>query len=250
MSTAVFPSELADVLNAKGKAILNGRARKPVDQPSVVFWGEVVDRRKTDKLIKILDEKFYAVLSARPTDNDIIPIPRDYRGFALDGVAPYSCRVRCGYVNKTDDPEVYELADKYGINTFMNSQSLLQFASKVTGYELAHGSDGAYGQLSCYQKGDYVGLHSDWYGTAKSTHYFVDLQIHLPNRYTESHLFIYQRGEHLNGCVDFGATPSLSVCRFPFWHMTTPLRSRPRHDAKARRWLLMTALEIGGSGTV
>jgi hypothetical protein len=241
----MFPSELSDILNAKGKAILNGRRSAEPEHTGVVFWGEVVDKRRTDKLIKILDEHMHAVLDAKPAEEERQQaIPNEYRPYDLEGVAPYSFRVRCGYVNPNDDPRVFELADKLGITKFMNSESLRKFASKVSGYKLERGDEGAYGQLSCYHQDDYVGLHSDWYGTAKSTHHFVDIQVHLPNRHAESHAFIYQRGQWLDGYAEVGAQPCLSVCKFPFWHMTGPLRSRPRHAGKARRWLVMTAYEI------
>lgn len=148
--------------------------------------------------------------------------------------------------------DVQEAFVNTGIYDFFKSDSVMQFAERVTGYPLTR--DMANGiLLVCYTHGDYISPHTDvrwshdagWSKENKSLGY-VNIYMSFPNDAVQEQWIVVQNGRQLNKV--YGGRPPLNgnitVDRLPYWHYSTPLQGKPGSEHEARRWLLMVSYAI------
>ncbi|MFP8780121.1 hypothetical protein [Hydrogenophaga sp. RWCD_12] len=154
---------------------------------------------------------------------------------------PKSLRIQTVYF---DSPRTaaYRAASKIGLLQMLRSESLAQFAERITGLSL----DRRRGiQLILYQPGDYSGPHNDHHPeNAHAKDGFIDLHISLCNEGVQDQFLVCEENGHLAGVYPAASDGSVAVYRLPFWHYTTPLRAKPGAEKDARRWLLLATFDL------
>ena len=250
-----FPPQFADILNARGRRLLES-SREPFPQFSadaqgpdapIAHFSDIIQRRKARALIQLLDERVFAHIDTGPDEEfpAFRPLPSGYAKYVRSWNSPYSSRLRMGNADAEEDPMMHRIARRIGLSRFMNSDTLLEFVRRVTGYRVAPRNGQVYCQVSCYCTGDYIGLHSDLHRRNGKTRHFVLCQLNLPNDAVANQMLVHQQGPYLSGAVNHDQ-PGVSVLRLPFWHMATPLQPKAGHEAHARRWVAMASMGLLG----
>jgi hypothetical protein len=239
-----FPSEFADLLNARGRAILerpprfdefHSRGRTPI-----AVFDDLIDDKTARRCIAALDAAMYPLL--RRMHN---PIPTE----ALTGMKknykeslPKNVRVRTVTLN-SGRSKALDAAKEIGLSQMMKSESFLKFAEAVVGAPLQRGHWGR--QVICYERGDYSGPHNDHHPESKgSRNGFVDIHIMFSNDAVQSQWLVYEEKRFLSAAHEVGTPGGIAVYRLPFWHYTTPLVARPGRENDARRWLLLGSMDF------
>jgi hypothetical protein len=238
-----FPSELDDLLNARGRRLLAeapkfeeliARRRTPI-----VFLEGVIDRDVARDCVRLLDEALYPRM--RRLD---VPIPRET---VTDMTSNYTeqlaktVRVRTATFNSARS-KVLDAAREIGLEAMMSSASFLRAAQAATRSTLDGKASGR--QVICYQSGDYSGPHNDHHPEDEGTcNGFVDLHIMFSNDAVAQQLLVYEQRGFFSSAHEVSGRPSIAIYRLPFWHYTTPLVARPGREADARRWLLLGSFD-------
>lgn len=102
-------------------------------------------------------------------------------------------------------------------------------------------------QLGAYRHGSYVGPHNDYYGTARKPEYFIDVHFSFNNKYVKHMYLMYQLGDLMSGMTELHTKGGIGVYRLPMWHQSTPLQGVKGREDKAKRWLIMTAVDLKSS---
>jgi len=235
-----FPSEFADLLNARGRALLDrpprldefrGRGRTPI-----AVFDDLIDVQTARQCIAALDAVMWPFL--RRMHN---PIPRE----ALTGQKknykdqlPKTVRVRTATLNSARSKSL-DAAKEIGLSQMMESESFRRFAEAVVGARLQENDWGR--QVICYEQGDYSGPHNDHHPESKiARNGFVDVHIMFSNEAVQSQWLVYEEKHFLSKSHDVSAPSGIAVYKLPFWHYTTPLIGKPG----ARRWLLLGSLDF------
>lgn len=139
----------------------------------------------------------------------------------------------------------YKVACDIGLVSLLKSESLREFASAVSGFQL---SSRPGMQVIRYGSGDYVGPHNDHH--PEDLHLrngYVDLQITLSQPGVARQYLIYEKGGFFNQLCNVGIKSGVAVSMLPFWHQVTPLEVKPGQERDAHRWLLLASFEIVAS---
>ena len=238
-----FPSELDDLLNARGRRLLADapkfEAMMARRQTPIVVLEGVIDRGVARDCVRLLDETLYPLM--RRMDR---PIPRES---VVDMTENYSdaltktVRVRTATFNSPRS-KVLDAAREIGLEQMMTSASFQRAAQAPTRSPLAATCGGR--QVICYQSGDYSGPHNDHHPEDAGTcHGFVDLHVMFSNDAVAQQLLVYEQRGYLSSAHDVSGAPSIAIYRLPFWHYTTPLVARRGREAAARRWLLLGSFD-------
>lgn len=131
----------------------------------------------------------------------------------------------------------YGVALRIGLLRMLYSDSFLALAEAVSGHCL--GRKRLHCSLFCYERGDYVGPHTD--GTPDG---FVALNLSLPNEAVAQQWLLHEGPDGFNEMVDVGSGPSIQVLKLPVWHQITPLVGKPNAGTTARRWLVSQGFRI------
>jgi hypothetical protein len=240
----MFPIEFADLLNRRGRKLLDGNGvvdvfRRRGATPIVVF-DDLIDDDVARRCIAALDEAMYARLKRMYT-----PVPRE----SLTGMKRnYSesltktVRVRTATFNSRGS-QALAAADAIGLGPMLKSESFRRFAEVVVGEPMRRDYWGR--QVICYEPGDYSGPHNDHHpedeGVANG---FVDVHIMFSNDAVASQLLVYEERGFLSKSHEVAGRSGIAVYRLPFWHYTTPLIARRGREREARRWLLLGSFDF------
>ena len=241
----MFPIEFADLLNRRGRKLLDGDGdgldvfRRRGATPIIVF-DELIDDDVARRCIAALDEGMYASLKRMYT-----PVPRE----ALTKMKKnYSesltktVRVRTATFNSRGS-QALAAADAIGLGPMLKSESFRRFAEVVVGEPIRRDNWGR--QVICYEPGDYSGPHNDHHPEdAEVRNGFVDVHIMFSNDAVASQLLVYEEHGFLSKSHEVTGRSGIAVYRLPFWHYTTPLIARRGREAEARRWLLLGSFDF------
>jgi len=241
----MFPNEFADLLNRRGRKLLDGDGRghevfRRRGATPIVLYENLIDDDVALRCIAALDDGMYAGLKRMHT-----PIPRD----ALTGMKEnYSeslrktVRVRTATFN-SNGSKVLAVADKIGLGRMLKSETFRRFAEVVVGEPLRRDWWGR--QVICYEPGDYSGPHNDHHPEHEQVaNGFVDVHIMFSNDAVASQLLVYEEHGFLSKSHEVAGRSGIAVYRLPFWHYTTPLIARPGREHEARRWLLLGSFDF------
>ncbi|HEV2719424.1 MAG TPA: hypothetical protein VG323_05365 [Thermoanaerobaculia bacterium] len=240
----MFPSDFADLLNRRGRKLLDGNGGFDVFRrrgaTPIVLIEKVIDDAVARRCIAALDEAMYPVLKRMHT-----PIPREavtkMRKNYSDSLMK-TVRVRTATFNSRGS-QVLAAADAIGLAPMMHSDSFRRFAEAVVGDPLCREDWGR--QVICYEPGDYSGPHNDHHPEhAGSRNGFVDVHIMFSNDAVASQLLVYEEHGFLSRSHEVAGRSGIAVYRLPFWHYTTPLIARPGREQEARRWLLLGSFDF------
>lgn len=240
----MFPHQFADLLNARGRKLLEEPPqfdvfRKRGATPIVVL-SDLIDDAVAKKCIRALDDAFYPILKWMRT-----PIPRE----AITGMKKnYSdtlkktVRVKTATLNSRKSYAL-DAGRRVGLSQMMESESFLRFAEVIVGAPLSKKQWGR--QVICYEQGDYSGPHNDHHPESEvARNGFVDLHIMFSNDAVQSQWLVYEERGYLSQAHEVATRSGIAVYRLPFWHYTTPLVGRPGREHQARRWLLLGSFDF------
>ena len=231
-----FPTEFADVLSRKGRAILRGDSEPPghIDESCrrVVSVDGAMDPDGAAACIAALDAYLLPVL------------PRDVLELAPESLAAGAgmpdCWRRKGGNLVDRESARYLAARRTGLLRMLYSESFHRFAEALSGYRLARRR--LHCSIFCYEAGDYVGPHTD--ATSRE---FLALNVSLPSTAISQQWLMHQVAGGYDAMIDLASAPLLQVLRLPMWHQITPLVAAPTTGAKTpRRWLLSQGFGILG----
>jgi hypothetical protein len=238
-----FPKEFADLLNARGRSLIDSPRRfdefhRKGRAPIVVF-DDLIDRKVARRCIAALDWAMYPQLRRMFT-----PIPRE----ALTGMKENyteslkkTVRVRTATLNSRKSLAL-DAAREIGLAAMMESDSFRRFAEVVVGAPMARNHWGR--QVICYQPGDYSGPHNDHHPESDGTRNgFIDLHIMFSNDAVQSQWLVYEEKHFLSASHEVATPSGIAVYRLPFWHYTTPLVAKKGRETEARRWLLLGSFD-------
>jgi hypothetical protein len=238
-----FPTEFADLLNKRGRRLLDHPPRLPQftekGRTPIVVFDDFIERDVARRCVAALDRAIYPLLRRMHT-----PIPRE----ALTGMKknysetlPKTVRVRTVTLNSARS-QALDAANAIGLGPMMRSETFLRFAEAVVGAPLRNDHWGR--QVICYQHGDYSGPHNDHHPERpEARNGFIDVHIMFSNEHVQSQWLVYEEKHFLSASHEVAAPSGIAVYRLPFWHYTTPLVARRGREADARRWLLLGSFD-------
>ncbi len=236
-----FPSELDDLLNARGRRLLAEapQLEKLLAQrrTPILVLENVIDDEVARDCIRLLDEAIYPHLRRMHQE-----VPRE----ALAGMTenyeemlPKTMRVRTAMF-KTRKSRVLDAAREIGLADMMTSKSVVRLAQSVSQPKLRVNDWGR--QVICYETGDYSGPHNDHHPQNEGEcNGFVDFHLMFSNDDVAQQLLVYEERRFLSAVRDVSSRSALAIYRLPFWHYTTPLMARAGRENSARRWLLLAS---------
>jgi len=239
-----FPSEFADLLNARGRALIDNPPRLDVfrerGRTPIAVFDDLIDDTTARRCIEALDAVMFPLM--RRMHN---PIPRE----ALTGQKknykdklPKTVRVRTATFNSGRSKSL-DAAREIGLAQMMESESFRRFAEAVVGAPLQENNWGR--QVICYGEGDYSGPHNDHHPESEiARNGFVDIHVMFSNDAVQSQFLVYEEKHFLSKAHDVSGRSGIAVYRLPFWHYTTPLIGRTGRESDARRWLLLGSLDF------
>lgn len=250
-----FPAEFADMLGPHGKALMrsggtdSARFAQTYSANSsgttpLAFLPRMLSKSWAKRARQLLDAtmlEHVQRIESRIPQQAITGMRRNY-----SEKLPKSLRIQTVYFNSPRST-AYRDAAEIGLLQMLRSESLAQFAERITGLRL----DRRRGvQLILYQPGDYSGPHNDHHPeNAHARDGFIDLHISLCNDGVQDQFLVCEEDGHLAGVYPAASDGSVAVYRLPFWHYTTPLRAKPGAENDARRWLLLATFDLDSSAS-
>lgn len=241
----MFPKEFADLLNARGRKLLDGGgggldAFRRRGATPIALLEKVIDDDVARRCIATLDRGMYRALKRMYT-----PIPREaltkMRHNFRESLEK-TVRVRTATFNSRSS-QALDAAESIGLGQMMHSQSFRRFAEVVVGAPLRR--DYWCRQVICYEHGDYSGPHNDHHPEQKTLRNgFVDLHVMFSNEAVASQMLVYEERGYLSASHEVAGRSGIAVYRLPFWHYTTPLVGRRGREGEARRWLLLGSFDF------
>ncbi|HEY6140971.1 MAG TPA: hypothetical protein VI670_24715 [Thermoanaerobaculia bacterium] len=236
----MFPTEFADLLNRRGRKLLDGDGRghevfRRRGATPIVLYENLIDDDTARRCIADLDRGMYPYLKRMYT-----PIPREAIAKMKENYSDRlrkTVRVRTATFNSPKS-RVLDAANAIGLGPMLASQTFLRFAEVVVGQPMR--SDWWGRQVICYEPGDYSGPHNDHHPEHDEIkNGFVDVHIMFSNDAVASQLLVYEEKGFLSRSHEVAGPSGIAVYRLPFWHYTTPLVARKGREGEARRWLLL-----------
>ncbi len=233
-----FPDEFADLLTAKGEALLAGRhaSSGALANPRCRFLAldGLIDPRRAGAVAGLLDRTLLPHLRelAQPIPPETIwEEPRNYAE-----LLPKAMRQRTAHL---DNPRsaAHRAAQEMGLIAMLRSDSYRAFATALAGQALK----AKYGlQAIAYGTGDYAGPHTDHHPEEpEAARGYLDLHLSFSTAAVRDQYLVYARAGHFTEMFEVTKSGLVTAYRLPFWHYTTPLRAKPRQDGAARRWVLL-----------
>jgi len=233
-----FPDQFADLLTARGAALLAGRhpAAGALADPRRRFLAldGMVDARQAAAAALLLDRVLLPHLRSMAQPIPPETIWDETRNYAER--LPKTMRQQTAHL---DNPRSagYRAAAAAGLIAMLRSDSYRAFAGALAGAPLQR----KYGlQALAYNAGDYAGPHTDHHPEelAAARGYF-DMHVSLAAPGLRDQYLVYAKAGHLTEMVDVAKAGLVTAYRLPLWHYTTPLRAKPGQEASARRWVLL-----------
>ncbi|MBS2032953.1 MAG: hypothetical protein JST54_34090 [Deltaproteobacteria bacterium] len=232
------PLEFEDLLTPRGRRVLAGRHPLcgALLEPGRRFVAadDLVNRKKAARLRDALDRALgpHLVEMARIIPPQSITEMRHNYGELL----PKTARVSTVYLDAARE-RGFRAAKELGLVDLLRSESLKAFAAAISGRPLRR-QNGI--QALCYRPGDYAGPHNDHHPEdAEAVGGYTDVHLTLCTPSVARQLLVYAKRGHFSEVRDVATLGGLTIYRLPFWHYTTPLEARPKHEANARRWVLL-----------
>ncbi|HEX7333440.1 MAG TPA: hypothetical protein VF290_18190 [Pyrinomonadaceae bacterium] len=239
-----FPHEFSDMLTPEGLSILKGEARNSLflnGKTYFALFDGVVDKRKADDSVKLLDTHLYqhlAVEQRKIPPESITGMKENY-----EETLNKTMHIKTAFFRRSS-ARSFRAAEKIGLLRMMQSSTFTNFAEAVTGLKL---DPNLTVQVSCYEHGDYVGPHNDHHPENEDVkNGFVDFHLMFTNESVAHQYLVYEERGHFSKIVDINIQGGVSVYKLPFWHYTTPLAGKPEQQSTARRWLLLGSFSIVG----
>lgn len=238
-----FPAEFADLLNRRGRRLLDEAPRfevfhKPRVTP-IVLLDDLIDKATARRAIAMLDDAVYPILRNMHT-----PIPREWLTKMCKNYSESlkkTVRVKTATLN-SGRSKALDAMKSIGLAQMMSSQTFRRFAEIVVGEPLRDNHWGR--QVICYEEGDYSGPHNDHHPESEGARTgFVDLHIMFSNDAVRSQWLVYEERGFLSASHEVSGASGIAVYRLPFWHYTTPLVGRAGRESEARRWLLLGSFD-------
>ena len=241
----MFPTEFADLLNRRGRKLLDGDGRgldvfRRRGATPIALFEDLIDDDTARRCIADLDAAMYPTLKRMHT-----PIPRESLTKMKENYAESlrkTVRVRTATFNSRTSAALHA-AETIGLGPMMKSDTFRRFAEAIVGEPLRREHWGR--QVICYEPGDYSGPHNDhhpehdWVKNG-----FVDVHIMFSNDAVASQLLVYEEHGFLSQAHGVAGRSGIAVYRLPFWHYPTPLLPRRGREAEARRWLLLGSFDF------
>jgi hypothetical protein len=243
-----FPEEFEDLLTPFGREVLHGKVPefKSIFASSkrrfAVLKG-LIKIERARSCMRLLDSHIYKFLSVDSNQISADSISRMKVNYseALEKI----CHLKTAFLS-AKSARSYVAAEKVGLLDMLQSRSFSALAEAVTGLHLAKPPNY---QIFCYEHGDYVGPHNDYFPEEDpECQGCVDIHVTLSNRAVAHQYVIYERNRHLSQMVDVNLEGGISFYRLPFWHQVTPLTGKAGREAEARRWLIMGTFDLSHSG--
>ena len=238
-----FPSEFADLLNKRGRRLIENPPRLDVFRTKratpIVVFDDLIDTGMARRCIELLDRAMYPVVRRMET-----PIPREWISSMKKNYSDSlkkTLRVKTAMLNASKS-RATDAAREIGLAQMMGSKSFRAFAEAIVGMPVER----KWGrQIICYEQGDYSGPHNDHHPESDSAkNGFVDLHIMFSNDAVGAQRLVYEERGFLSASHEVSGPSGIAVYRLPFWHYTTPLVGRPGREAEARRWLLLGSFDF------
>jgi hypothetical protein len=233
------PRDFADLLTARGRAVLAGRSPSlagPLADPKCRFVAAtgLIDPRQAAGLRDLLDRKLRPHLS--PMNQPIPPETIWDMTANYDEWLPKTMRVGTAYLERQRG-QAWKAANALGLVALLRSPGFAALATALAGRPLQP----RWGmQVLCYEPGDYFGPHNDHHPEEPAARQgYIDIHVSLPTAAVASQWLVYAERGHFTRMVDVNRLGAISAYRLPFWHYTTPLQAKPGRESAARRWVLL-----------
>jgi hypothetical protein len=234
-----FPDDFAELLTPAGQALLAGRGRHAAvladPRTRFVALAGLVDVRQAREAAALLEKalKPHLRVMAQPIPPETIW--EETQNYAEQ--LPKTMRQQTAHL---DNPRsaAYAVAKDIGLISCLRSESYRAFAAALAGRSLKK----KYGlQALAYGAGDYAGPHTDHHPEEPdAARGYLDMHVSFATPSVRDQYLVYARAGHFTEMAEVTQKPGLvTAYRLPFWHHTTPLRAKPRQEAKARRWVLL-----------
>lgn len=233
-----FPDEFADLLTPKGEALLAGwhASSGALANPRCRFLAldGLIDPRRAAAVAGMLDRVLLPHLRelAQPIPPETIW--EETRNYAER--LPKVMRQRTAHLDNARSA-AYRAATGIGLIAMLRSESYRAFAAALAGWQLKR----KYGlQAIAYGTGDYAGPHTDHHPEEpEAVRGYLDLHLSFSTAAVRDQYLVYAKTGHFTEMQDVTRSGLVTAYRLPFWHYTTPLRAKPKQEAKARRWVLL-----------
>src|ERR1051325_2768543 len=236
----MFPTEFADLLNRRGRKLLDGDGRghevfRRRGATPIVLYENLIDDDTARRCIADLDRGMYPYLKRMYT-----PIPREAIAKMKENYSDRlrkTVRVRTATFNSPKS-RVLDAANAIGFGPMLASQTFLRCAEVVVGQPMR--SDWWGRQVICYEPGDYSGPHNDHHPEHDEIkNGFVDVHIMFSNDAVASQLLVYEEKGFLSRSHEVAGPSGIAVSPPPFGPYAPPLLARKGREGEARRWLLL-----------
>lgn len=233
-----FPDDFADLLTSQGEALLTGRHPQAgaLANPRCRFLAQqgLIDPRQAAAVAGLLDRVLLPCLREMAQPIPPETIWEETRNYAE--LLPKIMRQRTTHL---DNPRstAFHAAQEIGLITMLRSGSYRAFAAALAGRSLKR----KYGlQAIAYGAGDYAGPHTDHHPEEPdAARGYLDMHLSFSTASVRDQYLVYARAGHFTEMTEVTKSGLVTAYRLPFWHYTTPLRAKPRQDARARRWVLL-----------
>lgn len=212
-----LPTEFADLLSARGRRVLEGKAHAGILKTGQRFFAArgLLDAGRCRAVLAWLEKNVRLKRMEQP-----IP-PESIWGMTENYAELLPKTVRVQTALRGDVP-------------FLKSDSFRQFASVLAGRSLRK----RWGtQVLAYGPGDHAGPHNDHHPEdAEARDGYTDVHLTFCTQGVKQQLLVYEQQGHFSEAVNVGISGSVTAYRLPFWHYATPLQASA---ATARRWVLL-----------
>ncbi len=213
---ARLPTQFADLLTAKGRRVLEGKAHAGILKTGQRFFSAegLLDAAKSRAVRAWLEA------NVRLTPMELPVPPESVWGMTENYAELLPKTVRVQTAMRAAVP-------------FLHSDTFAQFASVLAGRTLRK----RWGtQVLAYGPGDYAGPHNDHHPEdAEARDGYTDVHLTFCTPGVQRQLLVYERQGHFSEVADVATLGGVTAYRLPFWHFTTPLQG----TARARRWVLL-----------
>ena len=232
-----FPSELEELLSARGRRVLAGKD----DLCGALAQGlrfvgatDLLDAKRSRAALGLLESAMRGGLTLM---DEPIP-PRALSGMKKNyrERLPKAVRMRTAMMASSRS-RGSRLAQELGLTAMLRSDSFHALAQALSGYRLRR-KRGT--QVLCYQSNDYAGPHNDHHPEEPDARDgYIDLHLSFCNEAVDHQWLVYEHEGHLSQVRSVATLGGLSCYRLPLWHYTTPLSAKPGRLRDARRWVLL-----------
>ena len=232
-----FPREFADLLTAKGRRVLEGRAPGGAllgrDRFFVALSG-AVDPAKARAGRALLEAELaphLRILEQGIPPESITGQTRNHQERLIKTV-----RVATAYLERRQS-RAWRAAERIGLIAMTGSETWHRFAEILAGRALDRRAGR---QVLCYRHGDYAGPHTDHHPEdPRARDGYIDMHLTLSGPGVAHQWLVYAEGGHFRHVLDVATEGGITAYRLPFWHYTTPLVAKRGREAAARRWVIL-----------